>query len=209
MNTNCKYEFFLIGTGATGSQLLPMLTQLLNNTESKAITLIDGDDVEYKNLKNQKFLEKDIGYHKVQVLAERYQRVYPDLAIRYIPEFIKSKDMLLKLLICSYWYDGNIPVLIGCVDNIETRKVICEALEEFEENNKYIYIDGGNGTADRNGQIVISSNIPKYMYKLPWDIYHDIKDSTETVDKALSCGAQTDKNPQNIATMQLQTYSWL
>ena len=75
MNTNCKYEFFLIGTGATGSQLLPMLTQLLNNTESKAITLIDGDDVEYKNLKNQKFLEKDIQLGILNILEKNFRKI--------------------------------------------------------------------------------------------------------------------------------------
>lgn len=195
---NYTFEFYLIGTGATGSQLLPMLTQLLNNTKHTSITLIDGDIVETKNLKNQKFLEKDINFYKSQVLAERYQRVYPDLQIKYIPEYVLEKKQIADIVKHQY---SLVPVIIGCVDNIETRKEICSYVSELANNNyKYVYFDSGNGTIERNGQIVISTNVIEGFNKLPWDIYPEIKDSERGIDKALSCGAQTDKNPQNIAT---------
>lgn len=199
-----RFHFFLIGTGATGSQLIPMLTQLLNNTKHKRITLIDGDIVEEKNLKNQKFLEKDIGFYKSQVLAERYQRVYPELDIKYIPEYIKDIDLIVNII--GQIPLDFIPVIISCVDNIETRKVICEFIKKseatFNKQYKYIYIDSGNGTDDRNGQIIISTNISELgnFTKLPWDICPEIKEATQTVDSALSCGNQVDKHPQNIAT---------
>lgn len=193
------YEFYLIGTGATGSQLLPMLTQLINNTNDKKVTLIDGDVVESKNLKNQKFLEKDIGFYKAEVLAERYTRVYPNLELRYMTNYITDESSFLNILGGDH---DKIKVIIACVDNVETRKVICEALSNSKNNNlEYIYIDSGNGTIARNGQIVVQSNINSFnCSKLPWDIFPEIKESTQTVTKALSCGNQTDKNPQNIAT---------
>lgn len=198
-----EYSFFLIGTGATGSQLLPMLTQLLNNTkEHNRITLIDGDVVEQKNLKNQKFLRKDVGFYKTEILAERYQRVYPNLKIKYIPEYIKNEEQLFDIIISSYSY-STIPVLIGCVDNIETRKIICSMIDKYfiKQDVGYIYLDSGNGTINRDGQIIISYNLSDDKnIKLPWDIYPEIKNSTESVDTALSCGNQTDKHPQNIAT---------
>jgi len=125
-----NYAFFIIGTGATGSQLIPMLTQLLNNTSEKIekITFVDGDIIEEKNLKNQKFLLKDVGNYKSEVLAERYQRVYPELNLKFITDYVKSIDDLYRICSCKY---NTIPVIVGCVDNIETRKMICAYVESM------------------------------------------------------------------------------
>ena len=100
MGIKVDYKYFniiLIGTGATGSQLLPFLTQLSNNYSDKVrITLIDGDAFETKNLKNQKCTINDIGHSKTKVLANRYSLVYPDLNIRYIDKYALTKEEVIK-----------------------------------------------------------------------------------------------------------------
>ena len=50
---------------------------LVNHIEDEhKITLIDGDIIESKNLKNQKFSYFDVSQPKSKVLCERYQTIY-------------------------------------------------------------------------------------------------------------------------------------
>ena len=70
-NKDLLFNIVVVGTGATGSQLMPPLTQLLSNLEGHRLSIIDADHVEEKNLKNQKFLKEDIGKSKAQVIQKR------------------------------------------------------------------------------------------------------------------------------------------
>lgn len=199
------YDIVLCGTGATGSQLLPFLAQLLAFTEGNTLTLVDEDMVELKNCRNQKFLTTDESKYKAEVLCRRYNNVYPNVKIRCVTEYIKSKEQLLSLLPHSY---TRVPILIGCVDNNPTRKIFGEC---FEEVDQLIYIDSGNGTIDRVGQVITSVKLNRIFLPsllseawmtstTPYHMFEEIKNDMDTVDTATSCGYQTDKNPQNIAT---------
>lgn len=206
-NTKLNYDIVVCGTGATGSQLLPFLTQLLAYSEGNTLTLIDEDRIELKNCMNQKFLPDDERKYKSQVLCKRYKTVYQNLDIRYIPEFIKTTARLNELTKLNY---SRVLVLVGCVDNNPTRKVFGEFYRSHKSN--IVYIDSGNGTLDRIGQIVVACKIKKPIYgsnilndavcdtPCPYDLFEEVRNDTDTVDKATSCGYNTDANPQNIAT---------
>lgn len=210
-NSKINYDIVVCGTGATGSQLLPFLTQLLAYSEGNTLTLIDEDRIELKNCKNQKFLPDDESKYKAEVLCKRYKTVYPKLNIRYVPEFVKSTDRLMELANSRYSTHNNVLILVGCVDNNPTRKVFGEFFHAYSRN--IIYIDSGNGTLDRIGQIVVACKIRKERYgssifdtigdvetPCPYDLFEEVREDKDSVDKATSCGYNTDANPQNIAT---------
>jgi molybdopterin/thiamine biosynthesis adenylyltransferase len=66
MNSN----IYIIGCGGVGSWLTPALTLL---TSPNAITVVDADILEEKNLDRQLFNVSDLGRSKAEALAERYK----------------------------------------------------------------------------------------------------------------------------------------
>lgn len=217
------YDITIVGTGATGSHLLPFVAQLLANKNIHRLRIMDGDVIEEKNLKNQKFMQADVGRVKAEVLATRYQSVYPELDIMYVDEFIKDKEALKSHIYTKEVHGKGkvIPILIGCVDNNSTRKLFDEVFMD-EEIGNLIYIDSGNGTDDRVGQIVVGYKKarmgqvkhPTYGYNIfdhgvmggdiilspAGDIFPEIREEQTTVEQTLSCGASLNEFPQNIAT---------
>lgn len=203
-----------VGLGGTGSNLLPFLTQLINQLNDKSIylTIIDGDIVENKNLRNQKYTELDISKPKAEVLCERYKAVYPELNISYINKYIKSENDILEHI-----ENKSLNIIIGCVDNNATRQILHKVF--YNENvADIIYIDAGNGTEQRIGQIVtgykkgVQKQVPPYDYfqtkRLPkeiilkpvGDIFPEILNDNDNIDKVLSCSNISNEVPQNIAT---------
>ena len=88
-------KIVVIGTGGTGTMLLPQMCRYLNSIAEHApygkcitIALIDGDTVEKKNLDRQVFIEDDIGANKALVfagaLAENFSRLRFEGYDRYI-----------------------------------------------------------------------------------------------------------------------------
>lgn len=217
-NIKCNYSVFIIGTGATGSQLLPFLSQLIANIKNRGhkITVIDGDHFEDKNMKNQKCTYYDIGKSKAEILCERYSLVYPNLDISYIDNYIKSKDDIIKIISnrCTY---NDIPVIVSCVDNNATRLILNEVFYD-KIFSDLIYIDSGNGTLNRNGQIVVGYKTKKEdneiqykdvinveVYKVLAPVYDMFKkqidnDNNDDIDAVTSCARVSTDNPQNIAT---------
>lgn len=202
---NKVYNIIIVGTGGTGSHLISMLTQLIAYEDGVSVKLIDGDHVEKKNLKNQKFLEEDINEAKSEVLAERYQSVYPNIKISFIDSFVKSKEELLKYIPTTY---NSIPILVGCVDNNTTRQILHSVFMD-ESIKNMIYIDSGNGTEARIGQLVVgykkeASNAgkPTLEVVLPpiGDIFPEILADNDDIEKVLSCAERVAEAPQNIAT---------
>ena len=135
LKDNSSYNIIIVGVGGTGSHLTSFLSQLIGNNKvynmKHKIILVDGDVVEEKNLKTQKFLESDVGRLKSEVLSERYSSVF-GMEISYVDKYISSKEDVLKLLDRSY---GTTNVIVSCVDNNEARKYIDQAFNEFKFNN--------------------------------------------------------------------------
>ena len=74
-----KYNFLIVGCGGTGGNFTSMLGRYLYDNgvaDHCAITLIDGDFVENKNIGRQPFLPCDIGRNKAEVMAEVLTEVF-------------------------------------------------------------------------------------------------------------------------------------
>lgn len=190
-----KYNIVIIGCGATGSQLIPFVTQLCNNNKKRIrkIVFVDGDLFDKKNLQNQKCVESDVDVNKARVLSERYKFIYPDLDIAYYDDYIKSWETINDMV----EYDT---ILVGCVDNNRTRKILCEYFNKHSKD-KLIYIDTGNGTDDRIGQIVIGyKDDEEVILDCVGGAFPKIYNSNEDVESIGTCMRVNNDSPQNIAT---------
>lgn len=140
-----------IGTGGTGGYIVQHLAQMLGTLNCPhSYVLVDPDVIENKNLKNQLFLEEEIGEKKAEVLAERYATAYNLNISTYTEKYVESVNEITSLFSKEYLDAGNgsfhydvrlVPILIGSVDNGYTRQQLHKA---FLELPSCIYIDSGN-----------------------------------------------------------------
>jgi hypothetical protein len=101
---------YIIGCGGVGSAIVPSFCLLKSRTE---VTLIDGDNIERKNLNRQMFDARQIGINKAQALAEKY-------GCHFIPEwFARGKIRHFR----NDW-------LICLADNHRTRLETLEVCDE-------------------------------------------------------------------------------
>lgn len=146
-------SIYLIGTGGTGGFAFTNLARLLAGA-NVPISIFDGDIVEPKNLKRQQFGKADIDSPKAQALADWTSRTILDCPpIGVINDYVTDSDELLAG-ICLSTPDDAVPLIISAVDNVATRKLINQALEDLPE---YIAIDSGNH--DQGGQVVLTTNL--------------------------------------------------
>lgn len=143
-----------IGTGGTGTYCVQHIAQILATSGKKAAYIIaDPDIVEEKNLNNQLFLPQEVGQKKADILASRYSSAYGLPIGVYSENYIESPEQLRRLFNMEYlsMYDEPtetfrarklfLPIIVGCVDNNYTRRVIYEL---FKTMNTGIWIDAGN-----------------------------------------------------------------
>lgn len=206
-NNNESCHIYIIGVGGTGSHLISFLAQLIgNNSDLKnkhSITLIDGDIIEEKNLRTQKFLHGDVGKSKAEVLSDRYSTVY-GIDIGYIDSYIEDESMLKELISNNNY--RNV-IIVSCVDNNKARRIIDKVFNDGIRRRYFyssiIYIDTGNssGKGDLTGQTVIgyrkSSEIilPSASTFFP-QMLDEEKDEDEIPQE--SCGEMMLHNIQNI-----------
>lgn len=147
---NGIYPFIVqIGAGGTGSYIIQNLSQMIGTLEiPHSYIIADPDIIEAKNLRNQLFLEDEIGLKKADVLAERYAEAYNLNVATYTDKYLESKEDILRLFSKEYLdprcssYDVLLtPILIGAVDNSYTRQILNEV---FKTMPNIIYIDSGN-----------------------------------------------------------------
>lgn len=104
-------HLYIIGAGGVGSFLTPVLCKLHG---PHALTVIDGDTLEQKNLDRQLFEEEHIGQNKAEAMSGIY-------ACRFMPEWYF--DGLLELEE-SDW-------LLVCVDNHPARRSALESCDSY------------------------------------------------------------------------------
>ena len=103
----------VIGVGAIGRQVALQLTAM----GIPWLQLVDFDQVEESNIASQGFLESDMGRPKVQATVDLCQQINHQLEVHEINDrFRRSTEI------------GN--VIFVCVDSIETRWLIWEAVKE-------------------------------------------------------------------------------
>ncbi len=152
----------LCGSGGTGAYVLQSLLRLLYsigqaNAEAEAgtnevnhetaalaggvlpttlpeVLVVEGGTVSGRNVLRQGYLPQDAGRNKGLVLAERYSAAY-GLGVHAYPHYL-HEDTDISTLVCG----GT--VVIGCVDNATSRRVLDAKLRNYKD---LVYIDSGNG----------------------------------------------------------------
>ncbi len=163
----------IVGCGGTGSRLLPMISQLMSrgkwNDMVPTITLIDGDEVEVKNLTRQNFIADDVGRNKAECLAERYGGAFeiPTICIpKYIPNDVRSMHS---------WLGSEVPesmrrlvserqtVFFLCVDNMRIRYEIIQAIlySTAQTDQNHLIVDAGNENTFGQARVFSSKMIPE------------------------------------------------
>lgn len=144
----------LIGCGGTGGALLQNLARLLYGlkdtrngnparrenydprtatAELPQVIVADGDTVAEENILRQPFVLADVGEKKALVLSARLGAAY-GLSIHAYPHYLTPEtdlDVLVR--------EGSI--VVGCVDNPPTRKLLHEKLRAYKN---IVYLDAGN-----------------------------------------------------------------
>lgn len=199
-----RVQCLVVGTGGYLVQALGrLLYGLAQQAEQPAVSvyLVDGDQVEPHNLIRQHFLPQDIGRAKATVLAERFGQIY-GLAWSAAPCYVETADDLIGCL------DGThlLPVLIGCVDNHPTRKILHDAFHRFRQA---VYIDLGNDPMDPvdpvgsgySGQVVVGLRHRDAVILPPvGTVYPEILNDTSTPHPTQACGVQAVSQPQRLIT---------
>ena len=136
-----EFCFYIVGCGGTGSLLARDLPQLLLVHPDSHMVLIDGDVVERKNLKRQRFQEQEIGMNKAIALANKINTFYP-VKCEAVDHFLSDGDLQREIDKRT-----GIPVIVGCVDNDATRKIL---EKEFRKMPTAVYIDSANSAYSGN-----------------------------------------------------------
>ena len=162
------FMFYVVGVGGTGSLLARGLAKLLIGKNSK-MCLIDNDIVERKNIVRQGYQEQDIGDNKALALSRKINSLY-DVDCLFIDEYANDVN-LLNHIKNHKRYD---PVIIGCVDNDATRKMIEKVVNELKV---VTYLDSANSEWEGNIYIYtkryqkISGKMRGQCYKLEDDLH--------------------------------------
>lgn len=98
-----KSNILIMGAGGVASWFLPQLIKMLYSCLAPyqeevgnrggsffKVYIADGDKVETKNLLRQNFIPQDVGRNKAEVLAERYNDIYPNVEVIAIPHYLYS-----------------------------------------------------------------------------------------------------------------------
>lgn len=154
-------DIIVVGCGGTGSRIIQPLIQTIKQAQASinpCLYLVDGDEVEFKNLSRQNFIEKDIGRNKAVVLAERYSAALEFPVVAH-DAFITSKGNMFSEIGISAVEQDHRPLvpntrklIIMCVDSIDARLMILNQIGSTD-----IVIDAGN--EDTFGQVAIFDRI--------------------------------------------------
>lgn len=105
--------------------------------------LVDMDTIEIGNVNRQiLYLNEDIGEYKVSIVKKRLKNRWKDIdCICHCTSF----ETAAPLLVC------NTDLIIGCVDNLETR----EEINRFVLKESIVYIDGGSSGFGGQVQLIV------------------------------------------------------
>jgi len=119
-------KILICGCGGVGSNTIKFIADSVRQEQIDLEThffIADNDLIEEKNLKYQNFTIDDLGENKAEVLAKRYR---DEMVVNPLNKRIETEKDLEG-------YD----LILSCVDNMETRKLIFE----FCHKNNKDYLD--------------------------------------------------------------------
>jgi PRTRC genetic system ThiF family protein len=205
-------HWIIIGAGGNGGYFIPQLIRQislqnrmlkLENKALHAVTIIDADSVEDKNLTRQNFLPRDVGHNKAEIMGMRYGGAF-GVEVTIIGEYLDGPKML-KQIVNRH---NLVPFVVGAVDNNKTRAIVNEV---FKETKGMFWLDMGN--EEWAGQVVVGYNAGRdfvkgekvpHLFNLPSvaDMYPEILEATDKLPHEMSCAERAVSNPQNIFTNQ-------
>ena len=122
-----KNFYIIVGCGGTGSNLAPMLSRMMD--ESDVMLLIDGDTVSVSNISRQTYQDFDVNKNKARSLAKKLNSCYQHQHFA-IDRFLTSSDDLLEI-VKNYKttdiYGGGYGFkyfIIAAVDNNKARLIL-------------------------------------------------------------------------------------
>jgi len=208
-------KVMVIGCGGTGAYVAASLARFLKGIDesSRAVmVLADGDIVEEKNLERQHFIAQDLGRNKAEVLADRYSAAF-GLNMVTISKEIRSADQISGVL-------GSDGVVVGCVDNNASRKVISEWFLDNPHSSRWndsgkFWIDSGN--EERGGQVVCGyypidvvcgyypidmDYLDSSSFSMPTvlELYPDLNEDEAKFNSDAGCAENAESAPQNMMT---------
>lgn len=136
---NTIINFIVVGCGGSGGYFIRDFARYIKNNKNLKCTimLVDGDTVEEKNLVRQNFIDKDLGKHKAEVLANRYSRAY-GIDILYHNDFIRSEEDVHKIIDTMNRYNNSkyenifgydfVNFIVGFTDSVPTRKILSDTV---------------------------------------------------------------------------------
>ncbi len=113
MDTACGLHIIVVGCGAIGSFLIPLLARF---PRVSAATLIDPDRYDESNLSTQNILRSDVNEYKVAVQARRLRTANPRLAVVAIPSDVAAVPLGAL----------RADLLLSCVDSKRARQTVNE-----------------------------------------------------------------------------------
>lgn len=194
------FDIVVIGAGGTGSYFLKEFSRYLyQNDKAKEhifrMAVMDGDEVEEKNLKRQAFIEDDIGMPKSVVMASALNDAFSLGWTGYDRYLLRAEELDDDCYHHDVEEGGVIPIIVGCVDNHACR-MVCE--EFFNTHDNCIYYDSANEFS--SGEVVFSvKKGGEVLSPLRSSIFPEIKKGDLRNVEELSCTELNEVAPQHIA----------
>lgn len=207
----------LIGSGGTGAYVAEELVSILGATgKSHVVVVIDGDEVEERNLERQAFYPQDIEKNKARAVVNRIETgdsqnvsvyAYEDFIYTWL-EIIDITKRVWEL------HEDQTELMIICgADNNAVRHRIdlaTKTLHELDLFDNVITIDSGN--EEYTGEVLIThlKRGVDYLdnqldYRLA-RISGELEDRLTFGDFEMSCELAAVSDPQNIGTNMLAAY---
>ncbi|MBR4046955.1 MAG: tRNA threonylcarbamoyladenosine dehydratase [Bacteroides sp.] len=151
MDKLAKAHVLVVGVGGVGAYAAEMLCR----AGIGHLTLVDADVVQPTNINRQlPALHSTIGCRKVEVLANRFRDINPQLSLTMLPTFLK--DEAIPELLDAAHYDF-------VVDAIDTLSPKCHLIAESMKRRIKIVSSMGAGA---------KSDVTQIRYADIWDTYH-------------------------------------
>ena len=140
----------VVGVGGVGAYAAEMLCR----TGVGTLTLVDADTVQPTNINRQlPATHSTIGRPKVEVLAERFRDINPDIKVNALPIYIKEEDVEVLLL-------EKMDFIVDAIDTIAPK---CALITEALRRGIPIVSSMGAGA---------KSDITQIRFADLWDTYH-------------------------------------
>ena len=204
-------DLHIIGCGGTGSYFIQNISRVVKVRREAGdmdidMFLYDADTVETKNLIRQNFTMKDIGRSKAESMATKVSGGF-QIPAKAFSKYLESAADVIEILTESY-NNRHFPIIIGCVDSMQCRKIIDVAMKEI--TFKAMWIDAGN--EEFFGQVIINTvnganisdleemNLEEGFFNLPSfvDIAPELFEGNLQKTSEISCAEHAMENVQNI-----------